>query len=836
MASGVASDMAYMTESQLERDEATRFMVMDLNLPQDIPERAQKSLPLSLVLQPTQAIDDSSLIGVWAKEHIPAGTRFGPMVGEIYHDPAPAGIDKKYFWRIYNRATNEIAFYIDGKNVRRSNWMRYVLPAYNESARNLVAYQSGKDIFFITTKAIESKEELTVWYCAEFAQRLKYPLSGEVMFEHMRARNEEPGQCRGADIKEIESAAKRTALEQVHSVYTQHMLQQEHHSGGMHQVRAQVKSEAFARSQQAEFVMVKREVTAAQEAEVAAPPALHFRLSSECSSSSSSRGPASPGGPDSGYMGSPSNLVATRSPSSSPSMPDSSYQGQVLDLTSMKKRASPEPTTGPNDYNNPFRKHKMKMHRSSGSSSEGSGSPEHRRTPSPLQYGLPSHRDHAYMGAREAYHNPAFIINRRESIDAVIKQELMADCDPSQEDEDAGPELFYPRQLGAPPRLPTEPLPPPLVKEYTFNLPSTSARPPASLLQAITAAQATFPGQSRLASALGHPRPQLPSQTATPHLSSLLQQVSGPRPSIQQLTEEEQPDTTVERGYRSIPYPLQKKDGKLEYKCETCDKIFGQLSNLKVHLRTHNGERPFKCSWENCVKNFTQLAHLQKHLLTHTGEKPYSCTECGKRFSSTSNLKTHMRLHSGMKPYECEQCPQKFTQFVHLKLHRRLHNNERPFACSTCHKSYISASGLRTHWKNNNSACIPTAEEEALTAERALMWVHSVPVSGLQLSNLPGLKQEPGPEAPPARSPALSDTGSLVMDTDEPCRAQDSYTVRNTIGDHDDHIELCQSILGTPSTPPIVVTSSSPLPPLRPSHTGPAGAAPLSAAPPRPKN
>uniref|UniRef100_A0A3Q3L779 PR domain zinc finger protein 1 n=1 Tax=Mastacembelus armatus TaxID=205130 RepID=A0A3Q3L779_9TELE len=130
--------------------------------------KAMTSIPRNLTFEYSS---ENEVTGVFSKEYIPQGTRFGPLQGDIYtKDNVPKHANRKYFWRIYSGG--HLQNFIDGYDIHMSNWMRYVNPAHSQAEQNLVACQNGRDIYFYTIRPVEPRQELLVWYSQEFAQRL----------------------------------------------------------------------------------------------------------------------------------------------------------------------------------------------------------------------------------------------------------------------------------------------------------------------------------------------------------------------------------------------------------------------------------------------------------------------------------------------------------------------------------------------------------------------------------------------------------------------------------------------------------------------------------------
>lgn len=124
--------------------------------------------------------------------------------------------------------------------------------------------------------------------------------------------------------------------------------------------------------------------------------------------------------------------------------------------------------------------------------------------------------------------------------------------------------------------------------------------------------------------------------------------------------------------------------GEKPYICDICQARFTQSNSLKAHKLIHTGNKPvFQC--ELCPTTCGRRTDLKIHMMKlHTSTTPLQCRKCSETFPDRYSCKMHMKTHEGERCFKCEQCDYAAMSLRHLEAHNLTHTGMLSMKIFTC--------------------------------------------------------------------------------------------------------------------------------------------------------
>lgn len=104
----------------------------------------------------------------------------------------------------------------------------------------------------------------------------------------------------------------------------------------------------------------------------------------------------------------------------------------------------------------------------------------------------------------------------------------------------------------------------------------------------------------------------------------------------------------------SLEPPVKRKRGRPKknqvqpHTCTHCNKVLHTAKGLKIHLRSHTGDKIKHCLF--CDAKYARTNHLMRHIVIH--DKPgvkHPCEQCDKTFEAAADLMKHSNVHIEME-------------------------------------------------------------------------------------------------------------------------------------------------------------------------------------------
>ncbi|XP_066939922.1 zinc finger protein 26-like isoform X5 [Macrobrachium rosenbergii] len=157
------------------------------------------------------------------------------------------------------------------------------------------------------------------------------------------------------------------------------------------------------------------------------------------------------------------------------------------------------------------------------------------------------------------------------------------------------------------------------------------------------------------------------------------------------------------------------------HKCEFCDVKLKSTANLRAHISTqHTHSEIHQC--KICSRKFFSAGKLSYHMRRHhTDRNTYKnlCYICGKFYPYPSELRLHLRSHFNERPYKCNQCPKTFMKKGDLTYHSRSHTGERPHVCPHCDARFPRPNTLMNHIRQQHQEATRASTTDASTTTDA---------------------------------------------------------------------------------------------------------------------